>query len=194
MFILTTVSDLIQISPEDFSKFSAVALEDNINAKYANKVIQKVGLCIGFYDLLESSDGLIGHGTGLVNVNVKFRLIVFRPFKGEIVLGKITSATENGIKIGVEFFNDILVPPDLLLDGARFDRADQVWIWQNEEGSIFYFDVGEIVRFRVEMEEWHDQIPNAPPLADGTPAERKAPYSIIGSMQMAGLGPTSWWS
>lgn len=78
---------------------------------------------MGFYDLLESSDGLIGHGTGLVNVNgawnmgspnislfmredysdiiaglVKFRMIVFRPFKGEIILGKITSATEQGIK------------------------------------------------------------------------------------------------
>lgn len=84
----TTISDLIHISPEDFSKYSAVAIEDNINEKYANKVrhqwiifhidvlwlihikvIQKIGLCIGFYDLLESSDGLIGHGTGLVNVN-----------------------------------------------------------------------------------------------------------------------------
>jgi DNA-directed RNA polymerase III subunit RPC8 len=66
---------------------------------------------------------------------VKFRLIVFRPFKGEIMLGKISSATEHGIKsmslpvattvtpltipVGVEFFNDILVPPNLLLDGAR---------------------------------------------------------------------------
>lgn len=81
------------------------------------QVIQKIGLCISFYDLLESSDGLIGHGTGLVNVNgrplkrwvsspelradsliVKFRMIVFRPFKGEIMLGKIASATEKGIK------------------------------------------------------------------------------------------------
>lgn len=34
----TTISDLIQISPEDFSKYSAVAIEDNINEKYANKV------------------------------------------------------------------------------------------------------------------------------------------------------------
>lgn len=84
----TTISDLVQIRPEDFSKFSAVAIEDNINEKYANKVrhaaitlfgtaankhsmqvIQKIGLCIGFYDLLKSSDGLIGHGTGLVNIN-----------------------------------------------------------------------------------------------------------------------------
>lgn len=39
------------------------------------QVIQKIGLCIGFYDLLESSDGLIGHGTGLVNVNGGFEYI-----------------------------------------------------------------------------------------------------------------------
>jgi len=39
------------------------------------KVIQKIGLCIGFYDLLESSDGLIGHGTGLVNVNGECRAV-----------------------------------------------------------------------------------------------------------------------
>ena len=34
----TTVSDLVQISPDDFQKSSAEAIEDNINAKYANKV------------------------------------------------------------------------------------------------------------------------------------------------------------
>lgn len=32
------------------------------------------------------------------SIAVKFRLIVFRPFKGEIMLGKISSGTENGIK------------------------------------------------------------------------------------------------
>jgi DNA-directed RNA polymerase III subunit RPC8 len=63
----------------------------------------------------------------------------------------------------------------------------------NDDGSTFYFDVGEIVRFRVETEEWHDQIPNAPELADMPVQDRKPPYSIIGSMQMAGLGPIAWW-
>lgn len=33
------------------------------------QVIQNIGLCICFYDLLWASEGLIGHGTGLVNVN-----------------------------------------------------------------------------------------------------------------------------
>lgn len=33
------------------------------------QVIQKIGLCISLYDVLWTSEGLIGHGTGLVNVN-----------------------------------------------------------------------------------------------------------------------------
>ncbi|EEP76656.1 conserved hypothetical protein [Uncinocarpus reesii 1704] len=166
------------ISPEDFSKFSAIAIEDNINEKYANKVIQNVGLCMGFYDMLESSDGLIGHGTGLVNVNVC----------------SIFEEPTDTLQVGLEFFSDILIPPSLLLDGARFDYTDQVWVWDNGEGSTFYFDIGETVRFRVEAEEWHDQIPNAPDTPDtSTVGERKAPYSIIGSMQIAGLGLVAWW-
>ena len=82
----TTASDLVQISPEDVEKPGGESIEDNINAKYANKVngllwkpraamlttfqvIQKIGLCICVYDVLSASDGLIGHGTGIVNVN-----------------------------------------------------------------------------------------------------------------------------
>lgn len=33
------------------------------------KVIPKVGLCMCMYDLLKASDGLIGNGTGNVNIN-----------------------------------------------------------------------------------------------------------------------------
>ena len=70
----TKISDLVQISPADLSKSSAEAIEDYINEKYANKVIQKIGLCICLYDLLWASEGLMGHGTGIVNVNGKFNL------------------------------------------------------------------------------------------------------------------------
>jgi SHS2 domain found in N terminus of Rpb7p/Rpc25p/MJ0397 len=85
--IQSTLTDLVQITPEDFQKRSAEALEDNINQKYANKVIcfeshaplltyenapqviQQLGLCICMWDLYKSSDALIGHGTGIVHVN-----------------------------------------------------------------------------------------------------------------------------
>ena len=61
-------------------------------------MIQKIGLCICLYDVLRVQDGIIGYGTGEANVNVDFRLIFFRPFKGEIVLGQISSASEAGMK------------------------------------------------------------------------------------------------
>lgn len=65
----TKIADLVQIAPAQFEKHSRIAIEDNINAKYSNRVIQKIGLCICMYDLLWASEGLIGHGTGFVNVN-----------------------------------------------------------------------------------------------------------------------------
>ena len=61
-------------------------------------MIQKIGLCLCLYDILKVQDGIIGYGTGKANVNVNFRLIVFRPFKGEIIVGQIASASDLGIK------------------------------------------------------------------------------------------------
>lgn len=49
----------------------AVSFCHEIQADPGLQVIQKVGLCIALYDLLSASEGLIGHGTGIVNVNGK---------------------------------------------------------------------------------------------------------------------------
>jgi hypothetical protein len=38
-------------------------------AKAAWQVVQDVGLCICLYDLCTASEGLIGYGSGMVNVN-----------------------------------------------------------------------------------------------------------------------------
>lgn len=92
-----------------------------------------MGLCVGLYDILATSEGLIGHGTGTVNVNVDFRLIVFRPFKGEILQGRISQNSEYGIRsmlslfaiayghtcschaVSMDFFDDVFVPAPAML-------------------------------------------------------------------------------
>lgn len=100
------------------------------------QVIQKIGLCICLYDLQWASEGLIGHGTGLVNVNgslqvlliwnrrlrnatAEFRMVVFRPFKGEVMIGRIRSSTPAGINLRTDFFDDIFVPFEELPEGAE---------------------------------------------------------------------------
>lgn len=45
MAVQTKIADLVQIAPDDFRKQSYVAIEDNINAKYANKA-RSAFLCL----------------------------------------------------------------------------------------------------------------------------------------------------
>ncbi|ROW01390.1 hypothetical protein VPNG_07596 [Cytospora leucostoma] len=197
MFILTKVADLVQITPAEFHKKSVHAVEDNINAKYANKVIQKIGLCICLYDLLWASEGLISQGTGSANVNAEFRLVVFRPFKGEVIMGRITKCTPGGIHVRTEFFSDIVVEAEELPEGCEFDHNEQLWVWNNEETGPMYWDIHETVRLAVIGEEWHDQTPTKPASAPGDEVqaqeEVKPPYVIKGTMKMPGLGCTLWW-
>jgi DNA-directed RNA polymerase III subunit RPC8 len=154
---------------------------------------------------------------------VEFRLIVFRPFRGEIIEGKIISSSKEGIRVSLEFFDDILIPgPMSLFPGSKFNNSEQLWVWFTEDGNELFFDNYGIVRFRVESEEWQDALPDAPrKLSESGYAPQVAPtpwtiyVSIVaeglklggcsegegilivlgfqGSMQQAGLGLTDWW-
>jgi DNA-directed RNA polymerase III subunit RPC8 len=50
---------------------------------------------------------------------VEFRLIVFRPFKHEVMLGRISSATEHGIRVRTQFFDQIFIPSSNLPEGSE---------------------------------------------------------------------------
>ncbi|KAI5862655.1 RNA polymerase III subunit Rpc25-domain-containing protein [Durotheca rogersii] len=192
MFILTKIADLVQIAPDKFGKPSRVSIEDSINAKYANRVIQRIGLCVCMYDLLDASDGLIGHGTGVVNVNVEFRMIVFRPFKGETLFGRISSSSIHGISIRTEFFEEIFVPYKELPENTQYDHNEAAWTWIYE-GEAMWYDKNEMVRFQVVDEAWQDQTPESTEQEAIEKAKKLSPYSIQGTMLKEGLGVCLWW-
>jgi DNA-directed RNA polymerase III subunit RPC8 len=149
---------LIQIKPQDFAKPSAQAIKDVVNEKYSNKIVPGIGLCICMWDLISATEGLIGHGTGLVNVNIEFRMTVFRPFRGEILYGRIKTSNNEGIIIDLDFTSEVFVPCQNLFENSSFSNAEDVWVW-NSDGTELFFDKTEPVLFRVEKEEWIDQRP-----------------------------------
>ncbi|PWW79263.1 hypothetical protein C7212DRAFT_340169 [Tuber magnatum] len=192
MFILSKFTDLLHLPPPTFAHPTATALEDRINEKYANKVVHNIGLCISLYDLSKVSEGMIGQDGG-AHVNVEFRMIVFRPFKGEVLTGRISSATAAGVKVRTDFFDEVFVPAAGLFEGSRFDGKEQVWIWHNDDQD-FYMDKNEVIRFRVEGEVFVDQLPVPPHLkGEESSLHNKPPYAITASCQQAGLGLVSWW-
>ena len=66
MFVLSRLTDIVKLLPS--TEYSAAAVTQWLNAKYANKVLHKVGLCIAVYDILSVGDGAIKHGDGCVYI------------------------------------------------------------------------------------------------------------------------------
>lgn len=85
-------------------------------------------------------------------------MAVFRPFRGEILYGRIKTSTEEGIVLDLDFTSEVFVPFQNLHDNSSFNRAENVWVWDSD-GTELFFDKGETVLFRVEQEEWIDQKP-----------------------------------
>jgi DNA-directed RNA polymerase III subunit RPC8 len=130
MFLLATVEDKVSTLPDEFDRPSAIVIMEKIEIKYCNKVLVNGGLCISFYDFVEIGDAYVYPSEGSAIQHVKFRIIVFRPFIGEIIIGRIAKSDRNGLRVSLDFFDDIVVPPSLLMNPCRFDNTAGEWIWE----------------------------------------------------------------
>lgn len=149
------------------------------------------------WDLLKTSDGLMGFGDGNCNVNVEFRMVVFRPFKHEIIAARIKGSTPEGIYLTTEFFDNIFVPSSMLFDDCFYHEEEETWVWPTGDSEV-YFDNGTIVHARIESETWQDamqidesKVKAATGVEEALPT--RVPYSIQASMAEMGLGGVDWW-
>jgi DNA-directed RNA polymerase subunit E'/Rpb7 len=97
MFVLVQIRDTIKVPPCHFGKDPLTALTDEIHKKYSNRVIANTGLCICVYDIESYGDPLLYPGDAATHTLCVFRLVVFRPFRGEILLGKVTTQDRTGL-------------------------------------------------------------------------------------------------
>lgn len=200
MFQLTIISDLIRIPPDLFNLPIEVSVKQELNVKHANKIIPKLGLVISVFDLIECDTGLFKPGDGAMYVTVKCRLLVFKPFIGEVIQGWIEKCTCDGIKVNIGFFNDIFIPKALLFVNSHFSVDENAWIWKMDEETTLYLDVNEKINFRIEEEIFTNVKPKGPigittnnDAANNPEKEQTPPYAIIASCQTDGMGCCSWW-
>ena len=101
------------------------------------------------YDFEDIGDPYIYPAEGCAHQYVKFRLVVFKPFLGEIITGKIYKSDSEGIRISLGFFTDIHIPPHLLQQPAEYRPDIGLWVWKYEEAenSEFIMNIGDVVSF-----------------------------------------------
>ncbi|KAL7419387.1 DNA-directed RNA polymerase III complex subunit Rpc25 [Cryptotrichosporon argae] len=180
MFNLIGVQDTVPVAPRTFGINPAVTIQDALNKKYANKLILGRGLGLGVYDISTAEDGKVTWGNGQMYYRVSFRLMMFVPFIGEVIVGKILSNTETYIRISLGFFQDIYVPLTLLPPNSAYDpnHEDRLFFWYSEADDAvpmdtgellntvkdqrLYYEPGQSVRFRVKALEWNEHEPGDP--------------------------------
>ena len=130
MFVITTICDSIRVPPSAFAMPTAKAINIELDKKYPNRVIYDTGLCISRWgDPLDIGDGICAPSDGGAHYEVVFRLLVFRPFVDEVCIGKIVHSSEEGIRVSVGFFNNILIPSFWMLRPSHFDHKAKLWVW-----------------------------------------------------------------
>eukprot|EP01121_Diplochlamys_sp_Union-15-3_P022424 TRINITY_DN9543_c1_g1_i1.p1 TRINITY_DN9543_c1_g1~~TRINITY_DN9543_c1_g1_i1.p1 ORF type:complete len:206 (-),score=30.50 TRINITY_DN9543_c1_g1_i1:21-638(-) len=190
MFILALLEDSVRIPPERFNK-ELHSISDEINKKYSNRVLLDVGLCICLYDIVKLGDAFVFPGDGASFVQTKFRMIVFKPFVGEVLVGRILNSSEDGVHVSMAFFEHIFIPFTSLQQPSTFHRAEKKWLWEYS-GYQLSMDQNMSIRFRVDAVEFNS--PSHPRKINEANLENDAPMIIIGSIAESGLGMLSWWS
>lgn len=174
MFFLTLLEHKLQLPPHILKLPLAVAIKGELEALFVDKVIQSSGLCISVYDIENIEGGFIASGEGAPTYAVRFRLIMFRPFVGEILLAKFKSADANGLQLTLGFFDDIHIPSHLFPMPSNYgpdpdNEGYMVWSYDSgedfcriDEGDEIMFCVHNVNYPPVPIEQKEDSKPFAP--------------------------------
>nr|XP_026261682.1 DNA-directed RNA polymerase III subunit RPC8 isoform X2 [Urocitellus parryii] len=144
---------------EGLQRYSwGTGLHSHVYVYTCTQVVYNVGLCICLFDITKLEDAYVFPGDGASHT-----------------------------KVSLGFFDDILIPPESLQQPAKFDEAEQVWVWEyeTEEGAHdLYMDTGEEIRFRVVDESFVDTSPTGPSSAETTSSseelpKKEAPYTLV---------------
>ena len=85
-----------------------------------HQVVKDLGLCVTLYEIVSIEGGTVYPGEGSARFRVVFRVVVFRPFTGEVLEGRLKKANSTGLHISIGFFEDIFIPEHLLQAGQNF--------------------------------------------------------------------------
>jgi DNA-directed RNA polymerase III subunit RPC8 len=130
MFVVTSLVDVIRIPPSLLGGSCRNAIISEIDHKYPNRVLLDHGLVISRYgEVKDISDGVCVAGDGGSHHTCAFSLIVFRPFLEEVVIGRITKSTAEGVHVTLGFFDNVFIPAYWMLRPSVYEPELGLWVW-----------------------------------------------------------------
>ena len=152
MYWLQSLTDQVRIAPRFYYQKSVSRqelLKQTINNKLSGRVMLNVGLCVVTWDVIsiENNDAFILQSDGFILMNVKFREVIFRPFRDEVLEGKIKEMDETGMLVSLEFFDEVFVSSEQMIEGCVFENGKWVWNYVDEDEGD-----GEVTKMPMNLE------------------------------------------
>ncbi|KAL3647794.1 hypothetical protein CASFOL_008762 [Castilleja foliolosa] len=205
MFFLSEIEHALMLPPHLLNLPIDDAIKGELDSLFLDKVIGELGLCVSVYDIRSIEGGFVFPNDGASTYTVKFRLVMFRPFVGEVISAKLKESTKDGLRLSIGFFDDIYVPVPLLTSPNHSEPNPAyklcldgvVWYWEYD-GANYPIDGEDEIRFRVHNISY-PPIPLDQDIVSGeNDSQQKeskpfAPMVVTGALDDDGLGPISWW-
>ncbi|KAF9619085.1 hypothetical protein IFM89_005099 [Coptis chinensis] len=207
MFFLSVIEHTLRLPPHLLNLPPDQVIKGELETLFLDKVITNLGLCVSVYDIRNIDGGFIFPGDGASTFTVciyvyfsaslayfctctlwqvNFRLIMFRPFVGEVLSGEVEKSDAKGLRLSLGFFKDITLPAHLLPNPSKFGE-DGKWTW-DFNGTELPIEKEDEIRFKV-----HNIRYPPIPVEQEKDAKPFAPMVITASIDFDGLGPISWW-
>lgn len=100
MFVLYSLKDTIEVDSEKLGSSFKDAVTLKLEQKFIGKVLQNEGIGVAIYEL-NIYDSKIK--SDMILAHTQFSLILFQPFPGEVLTGRIVSSNHEGITVSLEF-------------------------------------------------------------------------------------------
>ncbi|CAO2816063.1 unnamed protein product [Amaranthus hypochondriacus] len=191
MFFLSQLEHRLRLPPDLLNLLLEDAIKGQLESIFLDKVIAKLGLCVSIYDIISIDGGFVLPIEGAPTYTVVFRVVMFRPYVGEIISAKLKNSSFKGLQLSLGFFDDIYIPfyslPQPNRSEPHEDPKQVRWMWLFD-GAEFPIDEESEIRFRVASVEYPPI-----PLEQEEGSKPFAPMVVSGLLDSDGLGPIAWW-
>ena len=96
MYSIVTVKDVVRIPPDQFGEEIETAAMTHLRKQHENVLDRDVGLMIAVIDIDSIGAGRLMPGDGATYHAVTYRVLVFKPLRGELVEGNVVELMDFG--------------------------------------------------------------------------------------------------
>ncbi|KAI8838019.1 hypothetical protein CcCBS67573_g01080 [Chytriomyces confervae] len=150
MLFLKELTHTILLHPTFFGRNLRSALKQRLYQEVEGTCSGLFGYIIAVIEIVDTGKGVLQTATGHAEFNVRYKAIVFKPFKGQVVEGLVTTVNRMG------FFADVgplqvFVSAHLIPEYLRFDpnANPPAYAGENQDMQLLTIEKGVALKIRI---------------------------------------------